>query len=237
MGENMGLFQRKNIDFSEQTASAQINPDDKSFHASSPTSHSSTKQPPKPSAPHSLAINEPLNVAKRSGSSSAEYGISDLVKLFHSLPQQNVNAEISTVVRTIASFNINIDHLIEDLIHQESLAKKRVKVLELEIELFKAKIMNRKKEMDLLQMGISELGKANNHLQHGLTAIRDENNVFSQRMLKKQVANLKKIPELNDPLPIAEKVRIAARKELEQVNSPGKIKSLRDRFKRRILKK
>lgn len=165
---------------------------------------------------------------------STEFGIGDLIKLLHSLPQQNFDAEISAVVRTISSFDINIQNLIDDINNQETLAKKRLKVLELEIELFKAKIKNRQKEMDLLQIGAAELSKSKVCLQQGLKRIGEENNSFTQRANKKRNAKLKKIPELDNPMPITEKIKIATSKEIEHINKQSKIKSLRNKFKQRF---
>ena len=165
---------------------------------------------------------------------SVEFSIGDLIKLFHSLPQKNFDAEISAVVRTIASFDINIQNLIEDIQNQESLAKKRLKVLELEIELFKAKIKNRQKEMDLLKIGATELSKSKVYLARGLNRIGDENNSFSRRINKNKAAKRKKIPELDNPMPITEKIKIATSQEIEHINKHSKIKSLRNKFKKRF---
>ncbi|MGD8591882.1 MAG: hypothetical protein PVF82_03565 [Gammaproteobacteria bacterium] len=205
----MALFQRKDTDFSQQNTASQ-----NSSNKGSADSHK-----------------------KASGSqsgNSAEFAIGDLIKLLHSLPQQNFDAEISAVVRTIASFDINIQNLIDDINHQETLAKKRMKVLELEIELFKAKIKNRQKEMDLLQIGAAELSKSKDCLAKGLKRIGEENNTFTQRVNKKRAARLKKIPELDNPMPITEKIKIAASKEIDHINKQSKIKSLRNKFKKRF---
>lgn len=169
--------------------------------------------------------------------SQAEFGIGDLVKLFHALPQKNFDAEISAVVRTIASFDINIQNLIDDIHNQETLAQKRMKVLELEIELFKAKIKNRQKEMDLLKIGAAELGKSKGYLEQGLKRIGEENNAFSQRAKQKRAAKLKNIPELDKPMPIREKIKIAASKEIDHINKESKIRSLRNKFKNRFMRK
>jgi hypothetical protein len=205
----MALFQRKDTDFTEQNATSQI--------ASNKTPVASPQSPP--TSQHG---------------NSAEFGIGDLIKLFHSLPQQNFDAEISAVVRTIASFDINIPNLIDDLHHQETLAKKRLKVLELEIELFKAKIKNRQKEMDLLKIGSAELLKSKTYLERGLNRIGEENNSFSRRISKNRTAKLKKIPELDNPMPITEKIKIATSQEIDHINKQSKIKSLRNRFKKRF---
>jgi len=165
---------------------------------------------------------------------AAEFAIGDLIKLFHSLPQQNFDAEISAVVRTIASFDINIENLIEDIRNQETLAKKRMKVLELEIELFKAKIKTRQKELDLLQIGAAELNKSKTYLEQGLKRIGEENNSFTQRVNKKRAAKLKKIPELDNPMPITEKIKIATSKEIDHINKQSKLRSLRNKFKKRF---
>jgi hypothetical protein len=177
------------------------------------------------------------NPLRQSQNSQAEFGIGDLVKLFHSLPQKNFDAEVSAVVRTIASFDINIQNLIDDIHNQETLAQKRMKVLELEIELFKAKIKNRQKEMDLLKIGATELGKSKGYLEQGLQRIGEENNAFSQRAKQKRAAKLKNIPELDKPMPIREKIKIAASKEIDHINKESKIKSLRNKFKSRFSRK
>jgi hypothetical protein len=178
---------------------------------------------------------EPSNFSHSNG--STEFGIGDLVKLFHSLPQKNFDAEISAVVRTIASFDINIQNLIDDIHNQETLALKRMKVLELEIELFKAKIKNREKEMDLLHIGTAELCKSKAYLERGLQRIGEENNSFSQRAKQKRAAKLKKIPELDKAMPVKEKIKIAASKEIDHINKESKIKSLRNKFKSRFTRK
>ncbi len=205
----MALFQRKDTDFSEQNTTSRM---------------VSNKDPGDPQKTQSSSHY----------GNSTEFGIGDLIKLLHSLPQQNFDAEISAVVRTISSFDINIQNLIDDINNQETLAKKRLKVLELEIELFKAKIKNRQKEMDLLQIGAAELSKSKVCLQQGLKRIGEENNSFTQRANKKRNAKLKKIPELDNPMPITEKIKIATSKEIEHINKQSKIKSLRNKFKQRF---
>jgi hypothetical protein len=205
----MALFQHKDADFSEQNTVSQI-------------------------TSNKVAVNSQKTPSNSHTGNSAEFGIGDLIKLLHSLPQQNFDAEISAVVRTIASFDINIQNLIDDINNQETLAKKRLKVLELEIELFKAKIKNRQKEMDLLQIGAAELSKSKVCLEKGLKRIGEENNSFTQRVNKKRAARLKKIPDLDNPMPITEKIKIAASKEIDQINKQSKIKSLRNKFKRRF---
>ena len=179
------------------------------------------------------AVDSPITQSTHSGN-SAEFGIGDLIKLLHSLPQQNFEAEISAVVRTMASFDINIPNLISDINNQEVLAKKRLKVLELEIELFKAKIKNRQKEMDLLQIGAAELSKSKECLEKGLKRIGEENHLFTPRVNNKRVGKLKKIPELDNPMPITEKIKIAASKEIDHINKQSKINSLRNKFKQRF---
>ena len=205
----MALFQRKDTSFSDQSATSQV-----------------------------VTNNDPLDAQQALSNSrngnAAEFGIGDLIKLLHSLPQNNFDAEISAVVRTIASFDINIQNLIDDINNQETLAKKRLKVLELEIELFKAKIKNRQKEMDLLQIGAAELSKSKDCLKKGLKRIGEENNSFTQRVNKKRSAKLKNIPELDTPMPISEKIKIATSKEIDHINKQSKIKSLRNKFKRRF---
>ena len=172
--------------------------------------------------------------SRPSGKSHTEFGTGDLVKLFHSLPQKNFDAEITAVVRTIASFDIDIHNLIIDINNQESLANKRIKVLELEIQLFKAKIKSRQKEMDLLQIGVEELGKSKTYLKQGLKSIEEENNVFSKRMTRKRAAKINKAPALEQRLPITEKIKLATSEELEHINKQGKIQSLRNKFKKRF---
>ena len=134
----------------------------------------------------------------------------------------------------MASFDINIQNLIDDINNQETLAKKRMKVLELEIELFKAKIKNRQKELDLLQIGSAELLKSKTYLKQGLKRIGEENNSFTQRMNKKRKAKLKNIPELDNPMPITEKIKIATSQEIDHINKQSKINSLRNKFKKRF---
>lgn len=207
----MALFQRKDTDFTAPNTTGEINASDntRGSQKSLSTSHYGN---------------------------SGEFGVGDLIKLLHSLPQQNFEAEISAVVRTISSFDINIQNLIDDIHNQETLAKKRLKVLELEIELFKAKIKNRQKEMDLLKLGAAELSKSKICLKQGLQRIGEENNSFTERRNKKHAAKLKKIPELDNPMPITEKIKIATSKEIDQINKQSKIKSLRNKFKRRFMR-
>lgn len=164
-----------------------------------------------------------------------EYGIGDLVKLIHALPQNNFDAEISAVVRTLASFDINIQNLIADIHNQETLARKRMKVLELEIQLYKAKIKNRQKEMDLLQIGAHELSKSKSFLEQGLKRVGEETNAFSHRSSKKRAMQLKNTPQ-ND-LPIPEKIKLVASQEIAQIKKQGKIKSLRNKFKNRFVRR
>ena len=206
-GHRMALFQRKNSESIEQTA------DNPNVSTRAPADHS------------------PSN--SRNGQ-SAEFGIGDLVKLLHSLPQQNFDAEISAVVRTIASFDIDIQELIDDISHQHSLATKRLKVLELEIELFKAKIKNRQKEMDLLHIGVAELVKSKVYLEQGITRIGEENNALSRRIKQKRAEKRKKIPDPDNSMPIREKIRIATTKEIDHINKQGKITALRNKFKKRF---
>ncbi|WP_455210970.1 hypothetical protein [Kaarinaea lacus] len=208
----MALFQRKDTGFTEPNAVDRINSNEIMVESQKSPSNSAF------------------------GNNSADFGIGDLIKLFHSLPQKNFDAEISAVVRTIASFDINIQNLIDDINNQETLAKKRLKVLELEIELFKAKIKNRQKEMDLLKLGATELSKSKTYLTQGLHRVGEENNLFTQRVNKKRAAKLKKIPELDNPMPITEKIKIATSKEIDQINKQSKIKSLRNKFKRRFIR-
>lgn len=207
----MALFQRKDTGFNEHTATGQ---------------NVSNNDP----------VDSQISLSNSRNTNSSEFGIGDLIKLFHSLPQQNFDAEISAVVRTISSFDINIQNLIDDIHNQETLAKKRLKVLELEIELFKAKIKNRQKEMDLLKIGAVELSKSKTYLKQGLQRIGEENNSFTQRVNKKHAARLKKIPELDNPMPITEKIKIVASKEIDQINKQSKIQSLRNKFKRRFMR-
>lgn len=236
----MGLFQRKNNDFSEAHVS---NYDErnkntaKGHHSTSPLKQDVTRRSPTrsiDSTDRQPSVKKTLNLDDISLYKQEEYSISDLINLFHSLPQQQLAAKISTVVGTIASFDVNIQNLIEDLVNQESLAKKRVKVLELEIELFKAKIKNRKRELDLLQIGICELAKSRTYLQRGMAGISEEQIQHKQRTHKKKAANLKKNTKMNGSLPIAEKIRIATTTELQQGGSGGKIQSLRNKFKNRL---
>lgn len=172
--------------------------------------------------------------AADSGQGPADMGAGDLVKLFHSLPRQNFDAEIAAVVRTIVSFDINIENLIDDITHQELLANKRLKVLELEVQLFNAKIKTRQKEMDLLQIGVDELAKSKTYLQHGLQHIDEKNKAFTRRITRKRASKLNKIPELDGPISIADKIKIAASQEIEHVNKQSKVKSLRNKFKKRF---
>jgi len=229
----MGLFQRKKTDFSAESYDISI---DDGFHNSSTETPDAIKKSPKKTLSSAPNVPSTLDFNALSGNKAEEYGVSDLINLFHSLPQQNFDAEISAAVRTIASFDVNIKNLIDDITIQDSLAKKRVKVLELEVELFKAKIRTRKKELDLLQIGITELAKSKDYLQQGLAGITDEEMQSKQRMQKKKAANLKNKAEWNNSIPLAEKIRIATCKEMEQANPPSKIKSLRDKFKRRLMK-
>lgn len=165
---------------------------------------------------------------------AGHYSVGELIKLFHSLPRQNLDAEISAVVRTIASFDLNISDLINDLASQETLAKKRLKVLELEIELFEAKIKNRKREMDLLHVGLAEMGKSKGYLKKGLQRINEEKN--TQRKNKKRKARLENIPELNNPIPIAEKIKIATSQEIDQINSASEVKSIGSKLRSRFFR-
>ena len=237
----MGLFQRKSTNLSEVVSNEEVFEVTgfKKPSARPQVSLSSTAptNPNANSAPNNLSRhNNTPKFVDGSGNNTDDFGVTDLIRLFHSLPQLNFDAEISAAVRTIASHNVNVQALIEELANQQSLAMKRVKVLELEVELFKAKIKNRRKELDLLQIGISELAKSKDYLQQGLAEVSDRDFLAKQQLQKKKAANLKKKAESDHAIPIADKIRIATHKELEQNNSQGKIKSLRNKFKRHFLK-
>lgn len=237
----MGLFQRKSKSFTEandysyefsdgQEIENISPPPTNDFIANSPKSPLSATEDKQSATNNARDFNAPKE------NTGEEFGVTELVNLFHSLPQRNFEAEISAAVRTIASYDINVENLIDDLVTQENLAKKRVKVLELEIELFKAKIRNRKKELDLLHIGISELTKSKDYLQQGLSGVSKEEIAFTQRLKKKKAANLKKKTEQNNLIPLAERITLATHKELEQLNPQSKIQTLRNKFKRRLMR-
>ena len=223
----MGLFQKNNVRMFNKTATK-----DTSKSKVSPTKQGELHNEKTENTESDVSAHD----ANTYNLSSHCYSTGDLVNLFHSLPKQNLQAEISAVVRTLASFDININSMIDELTDKETLTKKRLKVLKLEIELFKAKIINRQKEMDLLEVGLSEMLKSKDYLQKGLISINKENDAPRTRLFTAKKSK-KRIPILKRAMPIAEQIKMAASEEINSIEPNQPTNSPKGKTKRFLLKK
>lgn len=170
----MGLFQRSNLKVVDNTNSDSY---------SSESSKEHNKKIPKQADTKAAAQNNDHT------DETLDYGIEEAMNLFHSLPQQSNNVEVSAIVRTLSSFNIDVNEIIDDAEAKESLTQKRLKILKLEIELFKAKIQKREKEMALLELGLNEMTKTKKFLKQGMKLIGSAQKGATP---KKKVRNLKR---------------------------------------------
>ncbi|WP_455203512.1 hypothetical protein [Kaarinaea lacus] len=169
----MGLFQRSILRVVDNTNSDRY---------SSESSKEKNKKATKVAETKSIQSDDHVD-------ETSDYGIEEVMNLFHSLPHQSNKVEASAVVRTMSSFNIDINEIIDDAEAKESLTQKRLKILKLEIELFKAKIQKREKELALLELGLNEMTKTKKFLKQG---IQLNSNVQKGATPKKKVRNLKR---------------------------------------------
>ena len=109
-----------------------------------------------------------------SDNGNPKYGVSEVITLLHSLPEINSDTVLTTAIRTIESFGIEIDSIIDDAVIKEDLTYERLTVLKQEIAHYSKEIMAREEEVDLLEVGLTEVVRAREYLERGMSIISSD---------------------------------------------------------------
>lgn len=171
-------------------------------------------------------------------SSNPDYSIEDVMSLFNGFPNQGSDIEAAAVVRTLSSFDVNLDDVMDDANTKEEFTKKRLKVLQLEIALFKAKIQKREKEIALLDVGLNEMAKTKKRLRRGEKIVNGDSNTLIP-ILKNRILPINKIKR-DRAKPIAEQIRRAATKEVfakTQKIDLNNLRKAKTKIRKRVLRK
>jgi hypothetical protein len=155
-------------------------------------------------------ISSDAEVSKEGDDAELKCSIEDVMNMFDCLPNRGSDIESVAVVSALASFDVGVEDIVKDAKDKEELTIKRLKVLQLEIELFKAKIRNRQKEMALLKYGLGEMAKTQQQLHRGEEIINKKTNRFIPRIKKRTVPKAKILKDK----PVAEQIKNAAMKEV-----------------------
>lgn len=100
------------------------------------------------------------------------YGITDVMKLISAIPQVS-DSELAMVIRTIASFGIDVKAVVKEAIEKERLAKHRIERLNSDINNHKTIIKQCKDEINLLEVGLVEMEKSKDCLIKGMRLLTE----------------------------------------------------------------
>ena len=114
-------------------------------------------------------ISENIQARKRG---EPGYGITDVMKLISAIPDVS-DSELEMVIRTIASFGIDIKAVIKEAIEKERLAKNRIDRLNNDVAHHKEIIKQSNDEINLLQVGLVELERSKDCLIKGMRLISE----------------------------------------------------------------
>ncbi|MDH5323998.1 MAG: hypothetical protein OEY58_00890 [Gammaproteobacteria bacterium] len=166
------------------------------------------------------------------------YSITDVMKLISVIPRVS-DSELVMVIRTIASFGVDVKAVIKEAIEKERLAQHRMNRLRQDIDGFKQKIKNSQEEIGLLEVGLVELVKSKDCLIKGVRLLKDsgaslpeKSAVDVQEVLSKVAVAERQVPEMDtfstrvmDKTELAEANTIDQKKVQDQVQTKKKTKA------------
>lgn len=126
-------------------------------------------------APNRAAVTENTgSPATNAAVAISEVGISDIVRLMHSLPGQGNSTELTAVLKTFKMFGVQLDSLVVEANRKEQLTRTRLDTLHREIENLQGGITQRQQEVAVLQLGHQEILKLNQTLQTLMSLEQDD---------------------------------------------------------------
>lgn len=111
------------------------------------------------------------------------YGITDVMKLITTISDVS-DSELALVIKTIASFGIDIKAVVKEAIEKERLAKHRITSLKQDIEQHQQQIEVCKEQVDLLEVGMSEMAKSKDYLIKGMRLLTDADKLLDEKNSK-----------------------------------------------------
>jgi len=96
---------------------------------------------------------------------SKALSISQVVQLVRSLPQQGTDEELHAVLRTLELFDVDVRHVLDDSYRKQSVTTERIETLLSEISTLDEEIDKRAKEIQMLEVGITEMSRVNECLE------------------------------------------------------------------------
>ncbi|MFV2057572.1 MAG: hypothetical protein ACC707_13975 [Thiohalomonadales bacterium] len=106
-----------------------------------------------------------IEKSTESAPGSKALSISQVVQLVRSLPQQGTDEELHAVLRTLELFDVDVRHVLDDSYRKQTVTTERIETLLSEISTLDEEIDKRAKEIQMLEVGITEMSRVNQCLE------------------------------------------------------------------------